>query len=104
MSKAMKLDRNGVPINPNDWDYEDWKILWAGMEAVRKAIAARHAEKARAECRGAMNGVAATTPLISIESIAYDADGAALEYYQALYNSSVARIHMSTEQTNLTNQ
>lgn len=49
-------------------------------------------------------GVAATTPLISIESIAYDADGAALEYYQALYNSSVARIHMSTEQTNLTNQ
>lgn len=57
MSKAVKLDRNGVPINPNDWDYEDWKILWMGMEAVRKAIAARHAEKANAgrcdeECPG----------------------------------------------------
>jgi GntR family transcriptional regulator len=49
-------------------------------------------------------GVAATTPLISIESIAYDADGAALEYYQALYNSSVARIHMSIEQSSPTNQ
>jgi GntR family transcriptional regulator len=48
-------------------------------------------------------GVSPTTPLISIESIAYDADGAALEYYQALYNSSVARIHMSIEQSSATN-
>jgi len=36
-------------------------------------------------------GVSLHTPLIFIESIAYDAEGAALEYYQALYNSSLSR-------------
>jgi GntR family transcriptional regulator len=40
-------------------------------------------------------GVPPNTPLISIESIAYDAEGAPLEYYQALYNSSLARIHVA---------
>ncbi len=35
-------------------------------------------------------------PLIAIESIAYDADDAPLEYYRAFYNSDVARIHVST--------
>ena len=40
-------------------------------------------------------GVPPNTPLIAIESIAYDADGAALEYYEALYNSSLARIHVA---------
>ncbi|MHC1551202.1 GntR family transcriptional regulator [Phyllobacterium sp. K27] len=39
-------------------------------------------------------GVPATAPLIAIESIAYDHDGAALEYYRAFYNSAVARIHI----------
>lgn len=43
-------------------------------------------------------GIASTTPLIGIESIAYDSDGAPLEYYQALHNSAVARIHMSVGQ------
>ncbi|TIV44471.1 MAG: UTRA domain-containing protein, partial [Mesorhizobium sp.] len=47
-------------------------------------------------------GVAANTPLIEIESIAYDSDGAALEYYEAFYNSSVARIHMAVEQPSAT--
>jgi GntR family transcriptional regulator len=42
-------------------------------------------------------GVAVNTPLIAIESIAYDADGAALEYYEALYNSSLARIHVAID-------
>ena len=35
-------------------------------------------------------------PLIAIESIAYDLNDAPLEYYRAYYNSSVARIHVST--------
>lgn len=35
-------------------------------------------------------------PLISIESVAYDAFDAPLEYYRAYYNSDVARIHVST--------
>lgn len=35
-------------------------------------------------------------PLIAIESIAYDANDAPLEYYRAFYNSSVARVHVST--------
>lgn len=40
--------------------------------------------------------VAPTQPLIAIESIAYDANDAPLEYYRAYYNSAVARIHVST--------
>ncbi|QNQ61286.1 GntR family transcriptional regulator [Brucella sp. 6810] len=39
-------------------------------------------------------GVRHDSPLISIESIAYDYDGGALEYYRAFYNSAVARIHL----------
>lgn len=40
--------------------------------------------------------VAGNQPLIAIESIAYDSNGAPLEYYRAYYNSAVARIHVST--------
>ncbi|QND44610.1 GntR family transcriptional regulator (plasmid) [Rhizobium lusitanum] len=39
-------------------------------------------------------GIEPNHPLIAIESIAYDHDGNALEYYQAYYDSSVARIHV----------
>jgi len=39
-------------------------------------------------------GIPENTPLIAIESIAYDHDGGALEYYRAFYNSAVARIHL----------
>jgi GntR family transcriptional regulator len=42
-------------------------------------------------------GVPSNMPLIAIESIAYDHDGAALEYYNAFYNSAVARIHLKIE-------
>jgi GntR family transcriptional regulator len=40
-------------------------------------------------------GIGPNHPLIAIESIAYDHDGMALEYYQGYYNSSVARIHVT---------
>lgn len=39
--------------------------------------------------------VAPDSPLIWIESIAFEADGTPLEFYRAYYNSSTARIHMS---------
>lgn len=42
-------------------------------------------------------GVSAEIPLISIESVAYDNEGAALEYYRAFYNSAVASIHVNIE-------
>jgi GntR family transcriptional regulator len=42
-------------------------------------------------------GVPAEAPLIGIESIAYDGDGGALEYYRAFYNTAVARIHLRIE-------
>lgn len=42
-------------------------------------------------------GVSPMTPLIRIESIAYDQLGAPLEYYQGLYNSSFARIHIAID-------
>lgn len=35
-------------------------------------------------------------PMIWIESIAYDSDSLPIEYYRAYYNSTVARIHVTT--------
>lgn len=40
-------------------------------------------------------GLAVTTPMIWIESIAYEADGTPLEFYRAYYNSEAARIHIA---------
>lgn len=42
-------------------------------------------------------GIAPDKPLIAIESIAYDHDGTALEYYRAVYDSSFARIHVQAD-------
>lgn len=39
-------------------------------------------------------GIKPNQPLIAIESIAYDHEGMALEYYQGYYNSTVSRIHV----------
>lgn len=44
-----KYDADGMPINPNDWEYEDWQILWMGYKAIRAGIAARHRERAEKE-------------------------------------------------------
>ncbi len=43
----------------------------------------------------ALMGLDAATPMIWIESIAYEADGTPLEYYRAYYNSEAARIHIA---------
>lgn len=42
-------------------------------------------------------GIAVSTPVIAIESIAYAHDGAPLEYYDAIFNSDVARIHVRAD-------
>ncbi|MDR3496476.1 MAG: GntR family transcriptional regulator [Ancalomicrobiaceae bacterium] len=42
-----------------------------------------------------LSGLSEATPVIAIESIAYDSQGNPLEYYQGLYNSAFARIHLS---------
>lgn len=46
MGKPVKLDRDGVPIDPNDWTYEDWKDLHFGIIAIKAKIAARHRKTA----------------------------------------------------------
>ncbi|ABA78521.1 UTRA domain-containing protein [Rhodobacter sphaeroides] len=42
-------------------------------------------------------GVPPGGAMIAIESVAYDHDGNALEYYRAYYNSEVAPIHVATD-------
>jgi hypothetical protein len=38
----VRLDRDGVPVDPMDWTCDDWRDLWCGMQAVKAGIAARH--------------------------------------------------------------
>ena len=42
-------------------------------------------------------GVAPGTPLLHIESVAFDFDGNALEYYDAYYNPEVSPLHIATD-------
>ena len=39
-----RLDRDGLPINPNDWTSEDWQDLHRGIQRIIRQIAARHKE------------------------------------------------------------
>lgn len=40
--RKVRLDADGVPIDPNDWTVEDWRTLWEGIRAIKATIAARH--------------------------------------------------------------
>ena len=42
-------------------------------------------------------GVESGTPLLHIESVAFDFDGNALEYYDAYYNPDVSPLHIATD-------
>ena len=42
-------------------------------------------------------GIASGTPLLHIESVAFDFDGNALEYYDAYYNPDVSPLHITTD-------
>ena len=40
--RAVRLDKDGVPEDANDWTVEDWTDLWHGIQRIKKKIAARH--------------------------------------------------------------
>ena len=46
-------------------------------------------------------GVKRGTPLLRIESLAFDFDGNPLEYYDAYYNSNISPLHIATDTLNL---
>ena len=45
----VKYYCEGIPINPDDWDPEDWQILWSGIQLIRRLIADRHRERMEAK-------------------------------------------------------
>ncbi len=38
----VRLDRDGVPIDPGDWTVEDWRTLHEGIIVIKAIIARRH--------------------------------------------------------------
>lgn len=47
--RRPKYDEDGVPIDANDWEYDDWRILWMGITAIKTSIAERHKAKREAD-------------------------------------------------------
>ncbi|MEP3277108.1 MAG: GntR family transcriptional regulator [Stappiaceae bacterium] len=79
-------------------DIEDRSVL--GLVRERYGLSLKRAERWFKACFPpkdvslAMN-VSENTPMIWIESIAYEANNTPLEYYRAYYNSDTARVHLS---------
>ena len=44
MKRKVRLDRHGLPVDPNDWTVEDWRTLWQGIAVIKAIIAHRHKE------------------------------------------------------------
>lgn len=42
VSRSYRLTKDGLPVDQNDWTYEDWKDLYCTMERLKRRIAARH--------------------------------------------------------------
>ncbi len=40
--RKVQLDRDGVPIDPNDWTVEDWRTLHEGIILIKAIIAEHH--------------------------------------------------------------
>ncbi len=40
--RKVRLDRDGVPVDPNDWTAEDWRTLHEGITLIKAIIAERH--------------------------------------------------------------
>lgn len=79
-------------------DIEDRSIL--GLIRERYGLRLRRAERwfkavVAPEDISKVMDVPAGTPMIWIESIAYDAKNSPLEFYRAYYNSDIARMHLS---------
>lgn len=49
--RRPRYDADGVPIDPADWEVEDWRILNDGIAAIKVAIARRHRERREGEER-----------------------------------------------------
>lgn len=43
--KAKQLNKNGVPKDPNDWTFQDWKVLSMGIKSIKTRIASFHKPK-----------------------------------------------------------
>ncbi len=74
-----------------------------GLLRSRFGLVATRAERwftasAATDDQAAKLGIVAGQPLIGIESLAYCASGLPLEYYNAVYNPAVARMHVVTTQ------
>jgi hypothetical protein len=41
----IKWTEDGLPRDAQDWTIEDWADLYYGLEAIKRKIAARHAEE-----------------------------------------------------------
>jgi hypothetical protein len=42
MSKAKKLSRDGLPVDPKEWTKADWQDLHEAMEKAKRLISKRH--------------------------------------------------------------
>lgn len=40
--QKVRLDPDGVPIDPNEWTIDDWRALWLGIRAIKATIAKNH--------------------------------------------------------------
>ena len=49
MTKKPRYNRDGLPIDKNDWTAEDWADLHRAIQEAIKSIAARHEPKAAEE-------------------------------------------------------
>jgi hypothetical protein len=41
---AVKMSREGLPVDPREWTRSDWQDLHEAMERAKRAIAKRHAK------------------------------------------------------------
>lgn len=48
-----KLTKDGLPADAKDWTEADWQDLYEAMEAVKRKVKVRHAERREADGRTA---------------------------------------------------
>jgi hypothetical protein len=47
--RAVKLDRDGIPIDARDWTTADWQDLHNAIERAKNAIRKRHGASSNAK-------------------------------------------------------
>lgn len=43
--KSVKLSRDGIPVDPNDWTAADWQDLHVALERAKELIRKRHEQR-----------------------------------------------------------